>query len=66
MHKTIKQHNFFQLSEIFIEQQIRMRMISEGSCDSECRSVDAENSVLPSQEKLENNYFSNDSQHYCF
>jgi len=66
MHKTIKQHNFFQLSEIFIEQQIRMRMISEGSCDSECWSVDAKNSVLPSQEKLENNYFSNISQHYCF
>ncbi len=31
---------------MFIEQQIRFRMISEGSCDTKAWSNDAENSAL--------------------
>ncbi len=35
---------------MFLEQQIRIRMIFEGSCDYEDWSSDAENSALPYQE----------------
>jgi len=38
-----------------------MRMISEGSCDTEDWSNDAENSALPSQESK----IINISQYYC-
>ncbi len=37
---------------MFLEQQINIRMISEGSCDSEDWSNDAENTALPSQEEI--------------
>ncbi len=52
-HKNIKQHNCFQhwqQSEMFLKQQNQhIRMTSEGSCDTEDWSNDAENSALPSQ-----------------
>jgi len=52
-HKNFKQHNCFQhwlIRNVSWAENQHVRMISEGSCDTEDWSDDAENSALPSQE----------------
>ncbi len=44
------QQNSFQ--EMFLEPQIHIKMISEGSCDTEDWSNNAKNAALPSQEYI--------------
>ncbi len=50
-HWNIKQHNFSTLSQYdkFLKHNIKMKMISEGSCDTEDWSNDAEHVPLPLQ-----------------
>ncbi len=51
-HRNIKQHNRFQIKIINVSWAANKRiwMISEGSCDTEDWSIDAENSALTSKE----------------
>ncbi len=51
-HKNIKQHNCFQHRNISEAANQDIRMISEGSCDTEDWSNDAENSALHHRNKL--------------
>ncbi len=50
-HKNMKQHNCFSKKKnVLWAANQHISMISEGSCDTEDWSNDAENSALPSQE----------------
>ncbi len=52
LHKNIKQHNLIILRNVSWAANQYIRMISEGSCDTEDWSNDAENSALCHRNKL--------------
>jgi len=47
---STKQHDYLQNKNSFLNTKSYIRMISEGSCDTEDWINDTENSALPSQE----------------
>ncbi len=62
-HKNVKQHNRFSfvmvIRNVFLAEKVHIIMISEGSCDTEDSSNDAENSALHHKNILHFKIYSN-------